>query len=256
MPSWPAPRRTQEDIDKVVDVFTKLGLKAVDTNAATRTVKLTGTGTEMESAFQVKLFNYTHEHGNYRGRVGYIHVPTDVKDIVEGVFGLDNRRVARRRRPSASNGNGPRSEGPLVGAERMVDKPGELATHYNFPSGDGAGQTAAVLEFGGGFFASDLNDFCTLAGISVPVVKTISVDGTSTSAKDGAEGEVMLDVEVIAGVCPKAKIAVYFAEWGEQGWMAALDAANQDHVNNPGVVSISWGSPRRPTSGPRRRSSR
>jgi len=37
-----------------------------------------------------------------------------------------------------------------------------------------------------------------------------------TNSKDGAEGEVMLDIEVVAGACPKAKIVVYFANWSER----------------------------------------
>lgn len=51
----------------------------------------------------------------------------------------------------------------------------------------------------------------------------------------------MLDVEVVAGICPKANIAVYFAQWGEQGWLTALDAAVHDQTNHPTVLSVSWG---------------
>jgi len=52
-----------------------------------------------------------------------------------------------------------------------------------------------------------------------------------------------MDIEVVAGVCPKSTIAVYFAEWSEKGWITALDAATQDSQNNPGVISASWGAP-------------
>ena len=99
----------------------------------------------------------------------------------------------------------------------------------------------ALLEFGGGVFPSDLAAFCKQANISVPKVVPISVDGTPTSAKDGAEGEVMLDIEVIAGICPKATIAVYFAKFTERGWIRALDAVVQDKTHNPSVLSVSWG---------------
>jgi kumamolisin len=60
----------QPDIDAVVKAFTPFGLTAVEKNAATRTVKLSGSVGAMEQAFNVKLFNYTHPDGNYRGRVG------------------------------------------------------------------------------------------------------------------------------------------------------------------------------------------
>lgn len=231
---------SKQDIDKVVKAFGKFGLKLIDANEAARTVRLSGTVAEMEQAFLVKLFDYSHPEGDYRGRIGNVHTPVGVKDIVEGVFGLDNRRVARRRRQPVSHAALPIAQ---AGVPAAWYKPSELATHYNFPPGDGSGQTVGILEFGGGFFPSDLQQFCQLAGVGVPTVKPISTDGTSTSAKDGAEGEVMLDIEVVAGVCPKSTIAVYFANWSEQGWITALDAAIHDQVNNPAVLSVSWGSP-------------
>jgi kumamolisin len=227
----------QPDIDAVVKAFTPFGLSAIDEDQASRTIRFRGTVAAMEQAFQVKLFNYTHESGDYRGRVGNVSVPNAVKDIVQGVFGLDNRRVVRRRHPAHAT-----SHQHLKSVPSAWYIPSELATHYNFPPGDGSGQTVGLLEFGGGYFESDLAAFCRLAKIpNPPTVVTISTDGTATDAKDGAEGEVMLDIEVVAGVCPAAKIAVYFAQFTEQGWITALDAAVQDQTNNPGVISASWG---------------
>lgn len=226
----------QADIDKVTEILGKFGLKTVRADAAARSVRMSGTIASVEAAFQVKLFNYAHESGNYRGRTGHVRVPAELKDIVEGVFGLDNRRVARRRRQPAHDLNRALSAVP-----RSWYIPSQLAEHYSFPSGDGSGQTIGLLEFGGGYFEHDLQKFCKLAGVPVPQVKPVSADGTPTSAKDGAEGEVMLDVEVVAGICPKANIVVYFADWSEQGWIAVLDAVTRDAENDPGVISISWG---------------
>src|SRR2546430_31889 len=69
---------SQADIDKVVEAFGKFNLKLVESNAATRSVRLSGTIAAMEEAFQVELFNYTHESGNYRGRIGPVRVPVDM----------------------------------------------------------------------------------------------------------------------------------------------------------------------------------
>ena len=226
------------DIDKVVKVFGKFGLKLESADGATRSVKLSGPAHKMEEAFDVKLFNYNHPEGGYRGRVGLVRVPIEVKDIVEGVFGLDNRRISRRRRRPINHAQSPKA---LTNVPSSWYRSAELAKHYDYPSGDGSGQAVGLLEFGGGYFSADLEQYCRLANVSVPTVKAISTDGTSTSAKDGAEGEVMLDIEVLAGVCPKATIAVYFAEWSERGWISALDAAVQDKQNNPTVISASWG---------------
>lgn len=229
---------SKADIDKVVEAFAKFNLNEVESSPATRSVRLSGTIAAMEEAFQVRLFNYAHQAGNYRGRVGPVRVPTEVKDIVEGVFGLDNRRVARRRRKPAKDHSLARS----VPSNWYI--PSALAAHYNFPSGDGSGQTIGLLEFGGGYFADDLKTFCSLANIPTPpTVTTISTDGAPTDSKDGSQGEVMLDVEVVAGICPKAHVAVYFAEPTDQGFVTAVDAAIHDDKNDPGVLSISWGAP-------------
>jgi kumamolisin len=236
---------SDEDVNAVVKAFGAFGLKPVATSPATCSVRLSGTVQQMEEAFQVRLFTYSFAPGSdeipYRGRVGNIHVPAEVKDIVTGVFGLDNRRVARRRRKHPAGGAGSMHALAATANSRYI--PSQLAKHYNFPQGDGAGQTVAVFEFAGGYFPNDLKAFCHKAGVEMPTVKAISVDGTSTSTHDGTEGETMLDIEVLAGVCPKANIVAYFAHFSEQGWIAALDALMQDHENDPGVVSISWGSP-------------
>jgi len=231
---------SRDDIKAVTDAFTKFGLSVVTTNAATRSVVLSGTAEAMQSAFQVKLMNYSHQSGDYRGRVGAIQVPSEVNQIVEGVFGLDDRRVARRRRNPARANSHVRE---TVSIPASWYTPPQLAKHYNFPAGDGSGEVVGILEFGGGFFHNDLTNFCRLAGTPVPLVKTVSVDGISTTARDGAEGEVMLDVEIVAGSCPKAMIVVYFAHWSERGWVSILDAVIQDNANDPGVLSISWGAP-------------
>jgi kumamolisin len=231
---------SQADIDIVSETFRKLGLRVVKVDPATRSVELSGTVAQMERAFQTRLFEFSHPDGNYRGRTGDIKIPAEIKDIVEGVFGMDDRRVARRRRRRLSHAGLARDVQSIPASWYM---PAELATRYNFPPGDGTDQAVGVLEFGGGYFPADLQTFCTAAGVSVPKVVATSVDGTSTSATDGAEGEVMLDIEVVAGVCPKATIVAYFAHFGEKGFIKALDAAVQDAANNPKVLSISWGNP-------------
>ncbi len=225
------------DLKKVTTAFKKLGLSITRTNLATRTVQVSGTTAVIEKAFDVKLFDYSHAGGSYRGRTGPVHVPAELSGIVEGVFGMDNRCVVKRR-PQPIPAVNHAKAGSIPSSWYT---PAELATHYNFPTGDGSGEAVGLLEFGGGYFPADLQQFCSLAGVGVPTVKPVSVDGTSTSAKDGAEGEVMLDIEVVAGVCPKATIVVYFAAFTEQGWISILDAATQDKTNNPGVISASWG---------------
>jgi kumamolisin len=53
----------------------------------------------------------------------------------------------------------------------------------------------------------------------------------------------MLDIEVVGGVAPGAKIAVYFAPNTDQGFIDSITTAVHDTLNRPSVISISWGSP-------------
>ncbi len=227
----------------VEDTFSALGLTVISSDAATRSVKLAGPVSAMENAFQVRLIEFAAARGNYRGRVGALHVPAAVAKIVEGVFGLDNRRVVRRRpdgdRQRRAFAHAAAAAAP---AKRPWFYPAELAAAYDFPEGDGSGQVIGLLEFGGGYFPDDLAAFAKAAGLaSTPTVVPISVDKMPTDTKDEAVGEVMLDVEVVAGICPKATIPVWFSQFTEKGWVDALDAAMHDKQHQPHVLSISWG---------------
>lgn len=229
----------QADIAQVVAVLSGLGLKILQQDAANCSIRAGGTAENIEQVFQVKLFHYSYPDGNYRGRTGSLQVPAELEGIIVGVFGLDNRRMVKRRhsrrKPAAL------SLAETDAASRSWFYPAELASIYAFPAGNGQGQTIGILEFGGGYFPDDLAAFCKSAQVPVPQVKAISVNNTPTNQKDGAEGEVMLDVEIIAGVCPAASIVVYFSSFDENGWIMAIDAAVQDKQNPLTVVSVSWG---------------
>ena len=58
----------------------------------------------------------------------------------------------------------------------------------------------------------------------------------------GADGEVLLDIEVAGALAPGARFAVYFAPNTDRGFLDALStAAHADPT--PAAVSISWGGP-------------
>jgi len=229
----------QADMDKVRTVLTGLGAKVLKEDAVSCGIRAGARAEVWESVFQVKLFHYSHSEGNYRGRKGDLRVPVELQEIVVGVFGLDNRKMVKRRpihRRRVSLNLAERAA-----ASRTWFFPAELATIYSFPAGNGQGQTVGLLEFGGGYFPDDLSTFCKNANVNVPVVRTVSVNNTPTNAKDGAEGEVMLDIEVVAGVCPASTIVVYFSSFDESGWVNVVDTAIHDQTNPLTVISCSWG---------------
>jgi kumamolisin len=185
----------------------------------------------------VNLFRHAHEEGEYRGRSGSIHVPAELDGIEVGVYGLDNRKVIRRRKRRMPA----RLELTANTASHRGFFPADLAKLYRFPAGDGEGQSIGILEFGGGVLPDDLELFCKRVGVAVPKVVPVSVDHAATNVDDDAAVEVMLDIEVIAGVCPKATIPVYFGpDLSERSLIDTLGRAIHNQVNNPFVLSISW----------------
>jgi len=227
------------DMEQTKTVLTGLGLKILKEDAASCSLRVGGDAGVIEAAFQLKLFHYSHSSGNYRGRKGDVMIPAVLQGIVTGVFGLDTRsmvkrRPIRRRRTSLDLAE-------RAAASRTWFYPAELASIYSFPDGNGKGQTIGLVEFGGGYFESDLATFCQNANVSMPSVRTVSVNNTPTNQKDGAEGEVMLDVEVVAGACPAADIVVYFSSFDESGWVSVVDTAVHDQTSPISVLSISWG---------------
>ena len=66
---------SQSDIDKVVETFEKYGLKSIHESPLTHTVKFKGTVSQMQDAFQVQLFHYKSDIGDYRGREGHCPLP-------------------------------------------------------------------------------------------------------------------------------------------------------------------------------------
>src|SRR5262249_10655358 len=179
-------------------------------------------------------------------------IPIELKDIIEGVFGLDNRLQAHphiilptnaaRLRATAVSGSSASGQALATGTQSYV--PPQVGAFYNFPTDlTGAGQCIGLLEFGGGFSQSDLDTYFQQLRLPVPQVAAVSVDGVSNQpGKDpDADGEVLLDIEVAASLAPGANIVVYFAPFTEQGWVDVVNAAIHDTQNRPSALSISWG---------------
>jgi kumamolisin len=218
-------------------------LRVIDTpdEIARRTLKIQGTVANLEKAFGVTLNDYDHPGGRYRGRTGAIHIPAELEEVIQGVFGLDNRPQAKphirlRGLAGASDAAPPSTS----------YSPVQVAQLYSFPSGvTGAGQTIGIIELGGGYNPSDITTYFQSLGLTPPNVTSVSVDNGANSPTNpnSADGEVLLDIEVAGGVAPGANIVVYFTPNTDQGFQDALSTAIHDTTNNPSAVSISWGGP-------------
>lgn len=252
---WGVPSET---VNKVEQVLRSFGLTVLEVKQGGRSIRVKGSAAAMLAAFKADLGIYqVPGQGQIRARHGVLMVPGELAGIVEGVFGLDQRRMAERHAQAATH---PASPPPL--------KPVDLIKRYNFPDGDGAGKTIAIAEFGQNlgngqvlppaYIPSDVSSFCANNDVPVPTVRIESV-GLSPLNQQQYESEIqqlskdlqdllfaqtaetMMDVQIIAALCPKADIAVYFATWGEGGWVNLLDEVTSGNGPVPVALSISYG---------------
>jgi kumamolisin len=247
-------------------------LAVLEASVPKRRVLVEGTVGDVSKAFGVQLNDYEHpKGGDYRGREGEIYLPAEVHDVIEGVFGLDTRRVGRPRlrragaAPLPWDALGP-ARTPLSRANVANPWPGtffppEVAQLYDYPPDlDGSGENVAIFAFNGapvgdphgGYRLPALTAyFEKVLGGRAPSITDVVVHGpgndpgpdTPQSANQGdATGEVMLDLCVVGSVAPAARVFMYFTTFTSQGWVDALQEAVSDN-NAISVISISYGNP-------------
>jgi len=266
-----------EDLKAIEAFAQEHHLTVVEASVPKRMVRLSGTIADLESAFKPDLKKARIGARVFRTRTGAISVPTSLKKIVVGVLGFDDRPVARPHLRFRDDGPGPvtptgtkleakaKGKAPRAAAKgkkmpkNAADgslKPTEVAALYGFPTNlDGSGQTIAIIELNDfdthnkakstGFTPGDLKAYFKSLGLKSPHVVAVGVDGGANvpGVDSDADGEVMLDIEVVGATAPGADIAVYFAPNTDKGFLDAVSTAVHDPVRKPSVVSISWGGP-------------
>jgi kumamolisin len=229
------------DIEAVKNFAEAQQLHVLGHNLGRRSVTLSGTAARLNEAFGVNVQHYRYAGGVYRLRQGSIRIPTSFENIITGIFGLDNRPKARAHfRISSKKAAAPGAVTP------ETYTPLQLASIYDFPAGfTGQGETIGIIELGGGYNQTDLDNYFQQLGVSpAPSVTAVSVDGATNSPTgdpNGADGEVELDIEVTGSIAPGADIKVFFAPNTDQGFIDAVTTAVNDSAVT--LISISWGGP-------------
>ncbi len=227
------------DLEAVAEYAGAGGLDVGARDLSRRTIVVEGKLAALGAAFGTRLARYRSADGTeFRGRIGPLTIPRALSGIIEGIFGLDDRPQARAQFR--------RAVVPAAGAAPISYSPLQISAAYAFPPGDGAGQTIALVELGGGYTQADLDAYFGGLGVPSPVVASVSVDG-GTNAPAGtaqsADSEVLLDIEVAGAIAPGAKLVVYFAPNTDRGFLDAVSTAIHDTENRPQILSISWGGP-------------
>jgi kumamolisin len=247
------------DIAKIYNCLRSYGLQIEGVGATGRSLRSSGTAAAMEAAFHAGMGIYeSAAQGEFRAREGSLCAPSKIAGLVEAVIGLDQRRVANRRTAksaakTATNRIAALASSPLTLAD--------IETHYSFPPGNGANQKIAIAEFGSplqsgqflppAYFPDDLTAFCQQQGRPVPTVNTVPVNlaplteaqyqalaGREASQVLDDTREVMMDIQIIAGLCSAADIFVYYATFDQKG---SIDLVEKVSGDRPVALSVSYG---------------
>lgn len=223
------------DIDHAQKVFTAAGVTVSQQHQGSRRLLCEGPASAVTTLFDTKLTRVrgTTPMGDpveHRARSGQLAVPAELDGVVVAVLGLDTRPQVR----------------PHVRAHTAKTPPAgfdvpRLASVYDFPPTEGAGQIAAIVEFGGGFGQDDLDAYFGSLKMPTPKITAVCVDGAQNVAgQSSSDAEVLLDVEVLGALAPRAELLVYFAPNTDQGFVNAISTAVHA-TPPPAVLSISWG---------------
>ena len=227
-------RILQRPLKQVRRFAERHGMKVAQVDFLRRCVKVRAKVGDAERAFATKLRWGDPASGDGHYPTRKPRLPPQLSKIVHSVLGLDTRPMLGRLRSHL----GPNGGNGLY--------PSQIARLYGmFTSGRGAGQCIAVIEPAGGYDPADLAKACQAMNVPVPRIGEVEVGGGRNVMGVDAQGdkEVALDLQVIAGVAPQARIAVYFTEKKEAGLVAGVVKAVHDGKNRPNVIVITWGQP-------------
>lgn len=228
------------EMQAVSDYAKSQGLEVVESDQARRSVVVRGNAAAMNKAFAVELQDYDSPRGKYHGHIGTANLPVPLADTVEAVIGLDNRKIPAQHFVKRKKPNDP--------PNTVVVTPQQVAQLYNFPAGNGAGQTIGLYEMEtsegpAGYTLQDITDTINAfgGGLKMPKLVDVSVDGVTNSGS--SDGETGLDITVAGAIAQGAQIAVYFTGGTSQSIVHALQAMIHPSTGDPQptIVSISYG---------------
>ncbi|HVR47514.1 MAG TPA: S53 family peptidase [Candidatus Binatia bacterium] len=219
-----------DDVDLLKSYCAKMGLDVVGTHW--RSVTLSGPIAKLVEVFGATASIYElPDKRRFRHRSESLHAPSEIAAMVRGPFGIHQW---------------PRSH--AIGTLQPHTTPlsaQDVAARYEFPDGDGSGQTVGLIQLRGTFKPDDFTKCMTAQGVTakLPVVKRVDNAEIAHAEETEKDVESAIDTQIVGALAPGAQIVVYAAPDDERGVLDAVRAAIFDDENRPSILSISFGFP-------------
>jgi len=229
---------TQEDYDAVVQYALSNGFKVVGGSRDGMDVRLEGSVTSIEAAFNVSMGVYQHPTENRTfyapDREPTVYLPFSVWHI----SGLDNYSIPHPLyhhqnltvKSNATTGSGPSAS--FLGSDMR-------AAYYGGTALTGAGQNLGLLEYYGTDLADLTTYFKNVGQTNNVPITLLSTDGTSTSCVYPScdDTEQTLDMTQAIGMAPGLASLVMYIGSSD----TAIISAMTTHSPLPTTIGCSWG---------------
>lgn len=234
---------------QVVNWLTQNGYTLVSTDPLHSSIKVQATVATIQSTLHIKLTYHTFMGREFFTQEGTLSLPASVASLVQSIVGLDNFAFPEFQPPFsiARQSAALAADCANYGAKQRLTRD-KLAAAYQinqlYQQGyQGQGMTIGVAEFDEPYNPNDVANYAACVGLPTPNIQNVDVDGHLASGS--GEGEAAMDLELIAGLAPKAQILDYQADLSNtntsfaQGLVDVFNKVAVDHKVQ--VFSVSYG---------------
>jgi subtilase family serine protease len=233
---------TERDYQAVIEFANANGFIITGTHHNRTLVDVRGSVADVERTFRVTLHTYQHPTEARQFYASDVEPSLDLSVPILHITGLNNyslphplgvRATPKNKATNATPAFGSGPSGSYMGYDfRSAYVPGVSLT--------GSGQVVGLVEFDG-YFATDINNYESQAGLPHILLQNIALDGfsgTPTADADQVQ-EVSLDIEMAISMAPGlSKLVVYEAF---NNGSATVDLLNQIATDNLAKqISCSW----------------
>ena len=249
-----------DDVQTIAAWLQSQALRIEKVSPATNMISFTGTVGQLQSAFSTAIHSVSLNGEKHLSAMSEPQLPLALSPAIKGLVGLDDfhpRPYLQTGPPASFNAAKQHIEPNFTlfsgSTPYLYVDPSDAATIYDTPNAnlnpnykgttyDGTGVTVGIIGDSNVDLAPVTNYRLAFLGETASTVNlpTVIVDGPDPGI-NGDEVETFLDMEVLGGLAPKAKINYYASDSSDlsAGIFNAMQRAIND--NQVSILSISYG---------------
>lgn len=236
-------------VQQVTSWLTQNGYTVLSTDPLHSAIYVKATVANIETSLHITLVYHTFAGREFFTQSGDPQLPANINGLVQSIVGLDNFAIPVFQPPFSISQQASMAGADCsnYGAKQTLTRD-KLAAAYQinqlYQQGfQGQGMTIGVAEFDEPYSPADVANYAACVGLPTPNIQNVNVDGNL--AAGSGEGEAAMDLELIAGLAPKAQILDYQADLQDsntsfaQGLVDVFNRVAVDHKVQ--VLSVSYG---------------